>query len=514
MKRAKEHTMTKKIVLILMLAAMLASGTAYSAPSVFPTGTTIYNPEKCWNGWTVLSNVAFGEHRQHRGVPLYSMNGEKVHVWKDVIGFPPLVMPGGKLLAARSKKPYPMLGGDRIVELDFNSNEIWSYDEGRTMERKDPATGQMVTVKTLQQHHNLVRWPQTAGYYAPGSDPDPNGDTLFGSYKESRTKSSVQGDDYKIIVGHDKKVKWTWDSGEYVNAENLRTAGRNRPDGSPTLGGNSLAWLGPNPWYDQGDKRFHPRNLIMNNYNDILFIVDHETGKVVWQLGPDFSKYPQLAKLGLNLKQFHSTFGGQVGGMNHHVHMIPKGLPGAGDIMVFTNGGNYSLVTEFNPVTMEVVWQYSGLQLGYCESHSLAHYFFSPAISSAQRLPNGNTLITEGDGGRVFEVTKDYETVWEFINPEYDWPGLGWNRITKEPRMTNMVYRAYRIPYEYVPQLKVPAQHPVIPPKNTEFRITASKDTVPYVKDSNGGHSEKKNSTSTKAGTTGNSDTELNVLNY
>jgi len=29
----------------------------------------------------------------------------------------------------------------------------------------------------------------------------------------------------------------------------------------------------------------------------------------------------------------------------------------------------------------------------------------APNISGAQRLPNGNTLITEGAGGRVFEVT-------------------------------------------------------------------------------------------------------------
>ena len=135
-------------------------------------------------------------------------------------------------------------------------------------------------------------------------------------------------------------------------------------------------------------------------------------------------------------------------------------------------------MTEFNPVTMQVVWEYYGRAIGYAESHSLAHYFFSPAISNAQRLPNGNTLITEGDGGRVFEVTPDCETVWEFINPDYSWPGL--DSSIKNPRMTNMVYRAYRIPYEYVPQLKVPDQHPVVPTDNAEFRIAASRDVTPY----------------------------------
>jgi len=36
---------------------------------------------------------------------------------------------------------------------------------------------------------------------------------------------------------------------------------------------------------------------------------------------------------------------------------------------------------------------------------------------AADRLPNGNTLITESDGGRAFEVTQQAEVVWEFYNP-------------------------------------------------------------------------------------------------
>ena len=467
------------------LAALLTPATVWAAPTVFPTGTTIYNPEKCWNGFTVLSNVTFGEHRQHRGVPVYDMNGNKVHVWKDVIGFPPVVMPGGKLLAARAHHPPMTFGADYLVELDFDGNVIWTYDEGREEERTDPKTGKKVKVKTIMQHHNLLRWPQTAGYYAPGQDPDPNGETLIDTFIPRGTTNTELGDgsnaadtnELRMIITHDKKVTWEWNSSDHAS-ETLRIAGR--PEGEIALGGNSLAWLGPNKWYDQGDKRFHPRNMVMNNYNDTIFIIDHETGDVVWQLGPDYSKYPQLAKLGLRLTQFNSEYGGQTGGMMHHAHMIPRGLPGEGNIMVFNNGGNYSIVTEFNPVTMEVVWEYSGLEIGYGESHSLAHYFFSPSISSAQRLPNGNTLITEGDGGRVFEVTPDHETVWEFINPEYDWPGLGWGRKTAEPKMTNMVYRAYRVPYEYIPQLPIPEQHPVVPTANTEFRIAPEATTVPY----------------------------------
>ena len=449
-----------------------------AAPTVFPTGTTIYKPDKCWNGWTVLSNVVVGEKRRHRGVPRYSMNGDLMHVWKNAAGFPPTVLPGGKLLTGMQTAPFGRgIQNDKVVEMDFDGNIVWSVESPYKETRTDPATGKEVQVSTWLQHHNLVRWPQTAGYYAPGSDPDPDGDTMFGAYAPEPGKPRLFNMENVVIVDHDGKVKWRW-SAEDVVSEELSTRGRRNPDGTPSLGGNSMGWLGPNPWYDKGDARFHPKNILMNNYNDLLYIIDHETGKVVWQLGPDYSRYPQLQKLGLHINGPSWSFGGQNGGMIHNVHMIPKGLPGAGNILLFNNGGNYSLVTEFNPVTMQVVWEYYGRAIGYAESHSLAHYFFSPAISNAQRLPNGNTLITEGDGGRVFEVTPDCETVWEFINPDYSWPGL--DSSIKNPRMTNMVYRAYRIPYEYVPQLKVPDQHPVVPTDNAEFRIAASRDVTPY----------------------------------
>jgi hypothetical protein len=97
--------------------------------------------------------------------------------------------------------------------------------------------------------------------------------------------------------------------------------------------------------------------------------------------------------------------------------MIPKGLPGEGNILVLDNGGfagygdskirAYSRVLEFNPVTMEIVWEYSdrtGLDIPlYGENQR----FFTPFIGSAQRLPNGNTLITDGVTGAIIEVTKD-----------------------------------------------------------------------------------------------------------
>ena len=143
-------------------------------------------------------------------------------------------------------------------------------------------------------------------------------------------------------------------------------------------------------------------------------------------------------------------------------------LPGEGDLLVFDNGGwggygdpnpgshhdvnnaqrDYSRVLQFNPITLEITWKYTPREAGHI--HPLDSYkFYSPFISSAQRLPNGNTLITEGSDGRIFEVTPEHELVWEYINPYY-------KHLDKYS--LNMVYRANRVPYEWIPQLTQPIE--------------------------------------------------------
>ena len=91
----------------------------------------------------------------------------------------------------------------------------------------------------------------------------------------------------------------------------------------------------------------------------------------------------------------------------------PDILPN-GNILLFDNYGYFekpegrSRVIEFDPQTMEIVWQYAGTADGPFESLIRA---------SQERLPNGNTLITESSGGRILEVTPAGEIVWQFVNP-------------------------------------------------------------------------------------------------
>jgi hypothetical protein len=93
--------------------------------------------------------------------------------------------------------------------------------------------------------------------------------------------------------------------------------------------------------------------------------------------------------------------------------------------MIFNNGqgrrGNYSTVLELAPPISsdgkylrqkdgafsppEPIWKYED-----------PGNFFSSNISGAERLPGGNTLICSGSTGRIFEVTRSGNIVWEHIN--------------------------------------------------------------------------------------------------
>jgi len=81
-----------------------------------------------------------------------------------------------------------------------------------------------------------------------------------------------------------------------------------------------------------------------------------------------------------------------------------------GNILVLNNHATEytSSVFEFDPISKERVWYYGA---------ETSNFFRTDTCGTGQRLPNGNTLITESDPGRAFEVTADKTTVWEYVNP-------------------------------------------------------------------------------------------------
>jgi hypothetical protein len=87
----------------------------------------------------------------------------------------------------------------------------------------------------------------------------------------------------------------------------------------------------------------------------------------------------------------------------------PLLLP-SGNMLLLDNLGDNgtSRILEFDPFSLTIAWEYPG---------ATQADFYTQGCGSCRRLPNGNTLITETDFGRAFEVTQNKKIVWEYNNP-------------------------------------------------------------------------------------------------
>jgi hypothetical protein len=73
---------------------------------------------------------------------------------------------------------------------------------------------------------------------------------------------------------------------------------------------------------------------------------------------------------------------------------------------------------------------------------------------SAQRLRNGNTLVTESAFGRIFEVDRGGQVCWEYVVPYFS--AYGDKEAARLfPDATNAIFRAYRYTPDEVPWLRV-----------------------------------------------------------
>lgn len=175
--------------------------------------------------------------------------------------------------------------------------------------------------------------------------------------------------------------------------------------------------------------------LVSLNVPCELVIVDHSTtqaesrqrsggkrgkgGAILWRWGN-----PQTYRRGDRMDQ--QLFA------QHYPTFIPEGCPGGGNVLVFNNGrspdrhwttidelelpeterwsGDYTLEEGQTFGPLRPVWSYG-------ERQGRQTSFYCTHVSSTQRLPNGNTLVTQGPQGIVFEVTPAKEEVWRYISP-------------------------------------------------------------------------------------------------
>ena len=370
----------------LAVGAVVLSA-ASAAPSVYPTGVTIYDPARTWNGYTVLSPLAT------QAVLVIDMNGNVVKRWDDFnnsAGGPARVLPGGGVIAASGARP-PFQESLELVQRDFAGNVIWSFNRSEQIELRDRGM-----VWSSRQHHDWQREDFPAGYYSPEATPATTGSNTLILTHTNHVVPAVADvmleDDRLIEVTPDGRIVWEWTAARAHRRARLcgRRARRDQSRGRRERGAQLVRLAA----HQLGDLR-RAESVVRRRRSSASHRPTSSSaaakracsrssrrdGSIVWRLGPDFSASEELRKIRQIIGQ-------------HHAHLIPKGLPGAGHVLVFDNGGSSgygfagpiapngvgafaratSRVLEINPVTLELVWSYA------------APRFFSTNISGAQRL--------------------------------------------------------------------------------------------------------------------------------
>jgi hypothetical protein len=272
---------------------------------------------------------------------LIDMSGEIVHAWPRVrvVGRARLSTAGTLLVIGHD---------DLVKEYDWDGRLLWY----RRLSEDDDFP-----------HHDVI-WTEGGNVLVLARDRD--GEI-----------------DYLEEVSRSGDALWRWRSSEYLDSHFPHW---DRESSDPTHI-NSIQELPPNRWFDAGDERFRPGNILVSARNlNTVFIIDKGTGDVVWQYSRRLDR-------------------------QHEAVMIPEGQVGAGLVMLFNNGlenvhaYRRSALQAVNPMNGSVVW-------------SFRHpYFFSAVAGSQQVLPNGNVLVGSSHGGRAFEITPEGRIVWQWIPP-------------------------------------------------------------------------------------------------
>ena len=381
--------------------------------SVYPIGTTIFTPERCASGYTLIGTSP-------RGFQLVDMGGNVVHEWQitgEQFYHYQLLTNGHLVLQETEWEDGEKIGLGRgcVREYDWEGNLVWEYS---LPNRYFPCS----TGERLASGHTLTGAKEALPADQKRRIADPR-------LREIEPILS----DVVLEVTHDGEVVWEWhaydqiDPNRYFDADSF-----DLPGGWNWTHFNCLQALPENQWHDSGDERFRPGNVLVSPRTlGSIFIVDRASGAITWEYSGDY-------------------IGGLAG--QHSPRMVPKGVPGAGNIVLIDNGSPpireimhtaRSFILEVNPVSEQIEWVYR--EAAYLK-------FYVPFVGDVQRLANGNTLITENFGNRIFEVTPEAETVWE-----YTVPAEGLN------------IHGYRYPYRHCPQmadLPVPTERPVVGPEH------------------------------------------------
>ncbi len=324
-------------------------------------------------------------------VYLLNLDGEEVHHWQlpDPPGLYGYLLPNGNLFY-----------GGKLRDAEWDRFQSWKRFKGGVMMEVDWAGNVIWEHRDKDHHHDARRTSSGGAIYLTVELMDR---ALSEKVKGGNPITGENGMWADVIVEVDSTGKrvWEWHAAEHLDLErDIITFNDSRDEWSH---GNTVVPL------DDNRVMFSFRNI------STVGIIDKSTGEIIWRLG------------------------GEILAQQHDPSLLANG-----NVLVYDNGSHsahhalpFSRVVEVDPKTNRIIWEYAD---------NPAYNFFSPYISGARRLPNGNTLITEGMFGRMFQATPEGDVVWEYINPHF--------YKDSENAVVNRVFRATHYLPEEISQLQ------------------------------------------------------------
>ena len=353
---------------------------------------------------------------------LIDLEGDVVHEWrtKSKPGLQVELLDSGDLLRpAKTNRSTPFADGNGwggVIELlDWDGEKVWSYRyaSGKHLQHHD--------VEPLPNGNVLLlAWEYIgeADALAAGRDPDLLKDGEL--WAEHVVEVDPRSDE----------IVWEWRSWDHL----VQDRDPSRPNfGDPAVTPdridlNYVTDGGAKDWMHANSIAYNPELdqivLSVRSFHEI-WIIDHSipTEEARGPAGNLRFRWGNPAAYGKGGDAPRMLFG------QHDAEWIGAGLEGTGRISVFNNGTlyrPYSTVDELVPVmngrdyALDERGVFAGDVARVVWPPEPDPSFFAHHTSGSQRLPNGNTLITDGPHGVAFEVTPAGERVWEFVNPYFD----------------------------------------------------------------------------------------------
>ena len=314
------------------------------------TGVTHHDTDRATPGHFLIAPVG-GEQ-----VLLVDMMGDVAHRWDVGHGFTfwSYLRPGGTLFVNERSPDHAgvaLTSSGLMREYDWEGTLLW--------EHHDPF-----------QHHDARRLDNGGAVYLAYTPMDPADQArVLGGIPGTETEDGIWGEVIREVDAAGQVV-WEW---------SLDRLGFDATPLHPNA--NRWSYGHTNTIEVMPDGNYLISSKVMN----LLFVVDRQSGAVIWRYQND-------------------EMSGQ-----HDAQVLENG-----NILIFANGAysadlHHSQIWEIDPKTSEIVWRFA--------LRDNPQLFFSPHIGGCQRLTSGNTLVCEGAKGCLFEVTPDGEVVWQYISP-------------------------------------------------------------------------------------------------